>query len=363
MSPRATKVLVIAGCWTAFLLVGNVEAYLLIDDLIRLGTLSGSYAFWPDFAGNAVIGVFGGLFVGSLLVFKVNPGYRHRTFTSGIVRSSALFTAVYLVTVVIIVFALAFAVGWAQNDFSEGVRRGWGNVVFNINTPSFVANAGLWALLVSGTQFMLQVSDKFGPGNLWRFLTGRYYHPREEERVFMFLDLRSSTAIAEKLGPRRFFEMLRDLYADITRPVMESAGEIYQYVGDEVVVTWPVAYGTRDHNCILCFQRIGKAIEGRRGHYVERYDLVPAFKAGVHVGVATVGEIGVVKKDIVFSGDVLNTTSRIQEECNRHQVDLLASADLLARMPASPPYRSVPIGQIPLRGRKAAVELSTIAPY
>jgi adenylate cyclase len=82
----------------------------------------------------------------------------------------------------------------------------------------------------------------------------------------------------------------------------------------------------------------------------------------VHVGVATVGEIGVVKKDIVFSGDVLNTTSRIQEECNRHRVDLLASKDLLDRMPAGAPYRPVPIGQIPLRGREESVGLSAIEP-
>ena len=50
-------------------------------------------------------------------------------------------------------------------------------------------------------------------------------------------------------------------------------------------------------------------------HY--QYGVVPEFKAGFHVGFATVGEIGVLKKIIAFSGDVLNTTSRIQSNCNK----------------------------------------------
>ncbi|MBK7107553.1 MAG: hypothetical protein IPH62_19990 [Ignavibacteriae bacterium] len=65
-------------------------------------------------------------------------------------------------------------------------------------TPSYLVYMLIWAIQVSVTQFMLQVRDKFGQGILWKFITGKYLHPRQEERIFMFLDLKSATTIAEK---------------------------------------------------------------------------------------------------------------------------------------------------------------------
>jgi adenylate cyclase len=207
---------------------------------------------------------------------------------------------------------------------------------------------------------MLQVSDKFGPGILWKFLTGKYYHPRQEERIFMFLDLRSSTTIAEKMNSRKFFGLLKEIYHDITESILNSQGEIYQYVGDEVVITWPVDRGLAGNNCVLCFFRIQQALEQRKEHYVREYDLLPSFKAGLHIGEATVGEIGVIKKDIVYSGDVLNTTSRIQGECNNQKVNILLSSDLLERMQLDGGYQQIALGEFPLKGKKERTVLYTM---
>ena len=123
-----------------------------------------------------------------------------------------------------------------KTDFYTALLKSEANVLINIKTPSFGITMCVWAFLVSGTQFMLQVSDKFGPGILWKFITGKYYHPRDEERIFMFLDLKSSTTIAERIGSQKYFNLLREIFNDITEPIINSQGEIYQYVGDEVVV-------------------------------------------------------------------------------------------------------------------------------
>jgi adenylate cyclase len=208
---------------------------------------------------------------------------------------------------------------------------------------------------------MLQVNDKFGPGILWKFITGKYYHPRQEERIFMFLDLRSSTTIAEKMSSEKFFGLMKEIYDDITEPILNSQGEIYQYVGDEVVVTWSVQKGVADNNCFQCFFRIQQALEQRKEHYMREYDLLPSFKAGLHIGEATVGEIGVVKKDIVYSGDVLNTTSRIQAECNNNNVNLLLSSDLIERIHLNNEYQQTRLGEISLKGKKDKVLLYTIS--
>lgn len=354
MTPNLTKVLVITASWTLLLLFSFVSTYLLVGDLIVLGKLSGAYEFWPDFVGNAVIGVVGGLLGGSLLVYKMNAAYKHATFFSSIVHSAVVFLLIFVGSQVALLFAMPFVLDTVRSGLASGLRSGVRNLDVNLLTPTFLANVVFVGLLVAGTQFMLQVSDKFGPGVLWKLLTGKYYHPRDEERIFMFLDLRSSTEIAERIGHKRFFELLRELFQDVTKPVVDSRGDIYQYVGDEVVITWPVQRGVQDENCIE------RAIAGKSARYIEEFGVVPAFKAGVHVGEATVGEIGIIKKDIVFSGDVLNTTARIQQECNRHQVDLLASSELLGRLSMGKRYAAALIGEIQLRGKSEALSLSAV---
>jgi adenylate cyclase len=178
----------------------------------------------------------------------------------------------------------------------------------------------------------------------------------------MFLDLKSSTTIAEKTGSNKFFRLLKEIFNDITDPIINSRGEIYQYVGDEVVVSWPAKTGLSENNCLLCFYSIKQALEKRREHYLEEYGFVPFFKAGMHIGEATVGEIGIIKKDIVFSGDVLNTTSRIQGECNKHNVNIILSSALLQRMPMNGEYKKIPLGEIQLRGKEERLSLITIEP-
>ena len=176
----------------------------------------------------------------------------------------------------------------------------------------------------------------------------------------MFLDLKSSTTIAEKIESKKFFELLKDIYSDITEPIINSMGEIYQYVGDEVVVTWSVKNGLAENNCLLCFFKIELTLAEKKENYLMKYGLYPSFKAGLHLGKATVGEIGVIKKDIVFSGDVLNTTSRIQKECNNQNVNILVSSDLLDCIQMNGKYQAIPIGEFKLKGKQEKVKLSTI---
>ena len=142
---------------------------------------------------------------------------------------------------------------------------------------------------------MLQVNDKFGPGILWKFITGKYYHPRQEERIFMFLDLRSSTTIAEKWTVK-ILRLMKEIFDDITEPILNSQGEIYQYVGDEVVVTWPAEKVLQKIIAFSVSSVFSRLWKQRKEHYSREYDLLPSFKAGLHIGEATVGEIGVVKR-------------------------------------------------------------------
>ncbi|HLF32773.1 MAG TPA: response regulator [Cyclobacteriaceae bacterium] len=182
----------------------------------------------------------------------------------------------------------------------------------------------------------------------------------EVVRIFMFLDLRSSTSIAEELGHLKYFELLNDFFNDIAKPIEKNNGEIYQYVGDEVVVSWPFTEGVRDANCLKCFFDIQDTIHGLASRYTERYNVVPEFKAGMHYGKVSTGVIGTVKKEIIYTGDVLNTTSRIEGQCNSYKVNLLISRDLADKIPATGIFNSKKLGEINLRGKSSTIILFTV---
>jgi adenylate cyclase len=97
--------------------------------------------------------------------------------------------------------------------------------------------------------FIRNINALIGPGILLKFVMGRYFHPREEQRIFMFLDLNSSTAIAEQIGHLRFHSLLSDFFFDISMPILHNKGEVYKYVGDEIIVTWDIKNGT--HNASM----------------------------------------------------------------------------------------------------------------
>jgi adenylate cyclase len=178
----------------------------------------------------------------------------------------------------------------------------------------------------------------------------------------MFLDLNSSTTIAEKLGDETYHAFLKDFFADITNPILDNKGEIYQYVGDEVVVAWKYADGIENSQCVRCFFDIKLHIGKMKEKYFNKYGIVPSFKAGIHCGTVVAGEVGIIKRDITYSGNVLNTTSRIQSMCKEFQEEIIASTDLLKELRLTNQYSVQALGSIKLRGKQNEISLSTLKP-
>ncbi len=68
----------------------------------------------------------------------------------------------------------------------------------------------------------------------------------------MFVDLKNSTSIAEELGHIRYSQFIQDCFFDLH--VVEAYGaEVYQYVGDEVVLSWHVKPNIDFTNCLHAF--------------------------------------------------------------------------------------------------------------
>ena len=224
------------------------------------------------------------------------------------------------------------------------------SIVFYALTVSFLVN------------MIRQMSRMLGQNVLLNMVIGKYATPVEEERTFMFLDLDASTTIAERLGNVRYHELLDDYVYDITKPILECGGEIYQYVGDEVVVTWKEGIGKVSMASIDCFFLVSETMEKLAPRYVQKYGFVPGFKAGFHFGTVVTGQIGDVKKEIVFQGDVVNTASRIKETCSTLGAKILISRELLNQLPQQKTnYRALRVGSFLLKGKQHEVELFSVA--
>lgn len=220
-----------------------------------------------------------------------------------------------------------------------------------------VAFAGMVAIT-----FSFMVSKKLGPGVLRNWMLGRYYRPREEARVFLFIDLRDSTPLGEQLGDLRFSRLIQKFFEDISDPIRETKGEVSHYIGDEAVVCWPVARGLKDANCVRCFFLAQEAIGSQREAYLKEFGLVPSFKAGAHLGNVVATQVGEIKSEIVFHGDVLNTTARIQGACNEAGADFLVSEALVEALGACPAVEFTDVGPWELKGKGQSIRLFSVAP-
>jgi len=201
------------------------------------------------------------------------------------------------------------------------------------------------------------VNQKFGPGILLPLVFGKYFKPKEEQRIFMFLDLRSSTTHAEKIGHVLYSEMIQDCFYDLATVVEEHSAEIYQYVGDEAVLTWKMNNGLKNQNCLRIYFAFDNQLKSRADHYNAKYGILPEFKAGVNSGEVVVAEVGEIKKEIAYHGDVLNTAARIQSKCNEYGKNLLLSESLKNLLPQSDDIAFTFIVSEQLRGKIESVNI------
>lgn len=239
-------------------------------------------------------------------------------------------------------------------------NAGLAGLTSRLFSPNFLTIL-VYAIVVRfAFSFLTTVDRKFGPGNLWKLIIGTYHHPREEELIFMFLDLKGSTAYAERLGHVRFGELIQDCFIDLS-VVVDHRAQVYQYVGDEAILYWEIDDGLINANCLEAYFRFAHRLRDRGAYYHEKYGLSPVFKAGINIGKATVLEVGEIKREISYLGDVLNTAARIQDKCNVYNEELLIPEVLKNRLTTRlSAFDLFEIGEVDLRGREEAIKLFAV---
>ncbi len=341
------KVFPLAFSWLIF---GFIYALLekgIIGDATHYPSTNTTYAFGYSLPIILISSSIAGLLHGFAEVYLLRDLFVGKTFG----RKLFLKSLIYLIFIVLFLSTTALFL----NSLRYAIPlNSYGNFIF---LKDFISSFSFWsiaiyiAVITSICLFFIEMKSNLGQGVVLNYLMGRYHRPREEERVFMFLDMKSSTRIAEHLGHVRYFELLKDYYADMTEAILSAEGQVYQYVGDEIVISWAKDKGLKKSNCLVCFFDIELVFQRKRDFYEKTYGLVPAFKAGIHCGKVTAGEIGVLKKEIIYTGDVLNTTARIQGLCNYYETTLLVSRELLFVLPRQHRTLFHAIGELQLEGK------------
>lgn len=285
-----------------------------------------------------------------LLVFKLKRWFRdYPLFLSFLLKTAILILAAFL---------MYFLVNMTYSLFTLHVTllQAWKNFVGETIHRTWIYDKVVdWFTMFILTQLLIEINEKYSPGVFIDILVGKYIQPKIEKRIVMFIDLKDSTPIAEQLGHKTYFRFIRDFIYSVSVALMESGGNIYQYVGDEIVVSW--IYNKR--NTLRCIQAViaaRRSIQKRSEAYRRDYGIVPEFRVGMHVGEVTVGEIGIVKKDIAMSGDTMNTAARIRTATSELNHKFLASKDFVEHLGLKD-WQAESLGNIDLKGKSDGIEL------
>src|SRR6056297_399557 len=204
--------------------------------------------------------------------------------------------------------------------------------------------------------FLKGVFKIVGRGNFQGWVFGMYNKPREQERIFMFIDMKSSTTIAEKLQHKKYSHLVQDAFNDLSI-VDNYQGQIYKYLGDGAIITWRLKDGLRNNNFLRAFYAYQRVINRRKKYYTRKYGIVPKFKAGVHAGKVMVLLVGKIRRDISYNGDTINTAARIEAMCNEYKQNLLISGDLYNLMGDEKDFNIKNVGNIKLKGKRKSVNI------
>lgn len=345
---RYKAILYIAAFWT---LIDVISIVLRFEMFTDIRYYSGKdYMPVPAFLLREGITFVMSIVMAYLLVSKLRRRMRYKSlWLTLILKTLILATAAMLTNLLVHVSHSILIVGLSNEIALQRFIRDAFHSIWLIQKIPY------WFLLFFVTQLILEINEKYAPGVFWDILLGKYIQPKTESRIVMFLDLKDSTPIAEKLGPLAYFKFIREFIYLISNALIEFGGRIYQYVGDEIVVSWHDSEANT-RKCMDALIEARKNLHKRTEEFRRLYNTIPEFRVGIHVGEVTIGEIGIIKRDLAMSGDTMNTTARIRTACSELNQKFIVSGEFLTRLHLKE-FQYESLGVIELKGKEKGLEL------
>jgi len=214
--------------------------------------------------------------------------------------------------------------------------------------PIMIVFPALFAISVV-TIMTLRIIGYMGGKNLFYLLIGKYHRPILEHRIFLFLDMKGSTALVERLGPIKARALIGKFFFDISGPITDLGGEIYRFTGDGVVAVWDWQQGVTRNRIVRAIDAIDDAVSHEAEYYRDKFGHVPDYRIGVHGGPIVTCEEGDTKRAIGYYGDTIHIAARLEQKARELAVDCVLSDDI-AKCQVGLGNRVREIGIEPVRG-------------
>ena len=177
----------------------------------------------------------------------------------------------------------------------------------------------------------------------------------ETDLALLFVDIRGSTTIAERVGPAEFSKLIDRFYKTTQEVLIEGGALIEKLVGDEVASLFVPGFAGP--------QYARKAVEAARkllsvtGHGDSNGPWVPV-GVGVHWGRAWVGAVGSASGVVEMTtlGDAPNVTARLASSAGKGEV--LVSEDAWNASQLTIPAAEERL--LSLKGRKEPVKVKVL---
>ena len=296
----------------------------------------------------------------NVFIISLILGYLLVSVLRNYLRNASLWFNLFVKTVLLLLAALVMTffiyITYEWLIAGKGLQSAWEKFLYNLlHRRLLLEKMPEWVVLFLFTLLAIEVNEKYSRGVFLDIMLGRYLQPREERRIILFLDLKDSTPIAEKLGHREYFKFIRDFIFYISSGFIQHDGRIYQYVGDEIVVWWPESKANA-RKAIAALLAARKELHRKFDRFKRKYDILPEYKAGIHTGTVMVGQVGIEKKDLVMSGDAINTAARIRSACSDLNQKFIISGDVLALLDMKE-WQAESLGEVDLKGKNQGMEL------
>jgi adenylate cyclase len=192
--------------------------------------------------------------------------------------------------------------------------------------------------------------------------TGSVRIGQERYLVSMFVDMRGSTALAEKRLPFDTVFIVNRFLSAVSQAVIECGGQPNQFVGDGELAL----FGLNTNPQTACRQALqSAALIATNIDELNRFlshDLLEPirFGIGIHGGEVIIGDIGYRDHQVFTAlGDAVNVAARLQDMTKDLECEVILSEEVYKT--AGLPVSLMPAQELPIRGRAVPLTVRLVA--
>ncbi|EMJ87991.1 adenylate/guanylate cyclase domain-containing protein [Leptospira meyeri] len=252
-------------------------------------------------------------------------------------------------------------------DASEEIRRGNYHIELHATTHDEIGTlTKSFVSMGRGLEEREKLKDSFG-----RFVNQDIAELAAKGRLsiggqrkyctIFFSDIRSFTAISEKLQPEEVVEFLNQYMTEMVKCVQETGGTVDKFIGDAIMATWGALRDHKQHaksSVEAALRMRDKLIEFNKGRGTVKKPIIQ-IGCGINTGYVIAGQIGSADKmEYTVIGDSVNLASRVESLNKETHTDILITETTYQEIKSD--YHVISMGEIELKGKSKAQKVYAV---